>query len=86
MKSMIGGRRRKALPLPLELLGVLEWRRDAFERKFGRPPMPGEPLFFDPEAEEPRRLRSDARRAAQAQLLALTGMSEKVVADFVARY
>lgn len=77
------GRRRKAPPMSLELIGVLEYRRDLFERKFGRPPQPGEPLFFDPEAEEPRRLSTEARRRALAHVLALTGLSEGMAADFV---
>lgn len=84
--SKIGGRRHKGPPMSLELIGVLEYRRDLFERKFGRPPEPGEPLFFDPEADEPRRMPSEARREALAAVLALSGLSEKVAADFVARW
>jgi hypothetical protein len=29
---------------------------EAFRRKFGREPGPGDPLFFDPDAEVPRRI------------------------------
>lgn len=86
MKAKTGGKRRKAMPMTLELLGVLEARRAEFERKFGRPPQPGEPLFFDPEAEVPRRLPREGRRAALATVLALSGMPEQVVSDFVANY
>lgn len=81
-----GGKRPKGLPMSLELIGVLEYRRDLFERKFGRPPLPGEPLFFDPEALEPRRMAAEARRQALANVLALTGLSEKMAADFVSRW
>jgi hypothetical protein len=86
MKTKIDNRRRKPFPMSLELLGVLEVRRTEFERKFGRPPRRGEPLFFDPEAEVPRRLASPARCAALANVLTLSGMPEFVVADFVANY
>jgi hypothetical protein len=85
MQSKIGGKRRKALPMTLELIGVLEHRRGLFERKFGRPPRPGEPLFFDPHAHEPRRLPPEARRQVLANVLALTGMPEHQAADFIDR-
>jgi hypothetical protein len=39
---------------PLE---ILEDQRKAFEKKFCRPPGPGDPLFFDPTADEPTKLR-----------------------------
>lgn len=35
---------------------LLEEHRQAFREKFGREPGPGDPVFFDPDADEPRRL------------------------------
>jgi hypothetical protein len=35
------------------LLKVTSHRFKAFVHKFGRPPMPDEPLFFDPESDRP---------------------------------
>ncbi|WP_173980469.1 hypothetical protein [Magnetospirillum sp. UT-4] len=58
----------------LELIGVLELRRDLFERRFGRPPQPGEPLFFDPNSEQPRRMDEEGRRRAMAELDALCNL------------
>jgi hypothetical protein len=72
--------------MSLELIGILEYRRDLFERTFGRPPRPGEPLFFDPEASEPRRMPPEARRQAMANVLALAGLSETLARDFVGRW
>lgn len=86
MKTKIGSRRKIAVPMTLEFIGVLEHRRVEFERKFGRPPQPGEPLFFDPEAAVPRRLSPKALRQAMANVLMLSGMPEQVVAEFVANY
>lgn len=40
-----------------------------FEEKFGRPPGPEDPLFFDPEATEPRRLAPDGIRESTTSLL-----------------
>lgn len=81
---MTAAKRRKALSL--ELRGVLEHRISLFERKFGRPPHPGEPLFFDPEAEVPTRLTGDARREMEGHVLALTGMSPRDVVAVVASW
>ncbi|MBI2235601.1 MAG: hypothetical protein HYU60_01350 [Magnetospirillum sp.] len=83
MKAKPVGGRRSAVPLSLELLGVLEARRLEFERKFGRPPRRGEPLFFDPDAAQPLRLPLAARRAALATVLRLSGQPDHVVAEFV---
>ena len=84
MKAKPVGGRRNAVPLSLELLGVLEARRLEFERKFGRPPRRGEPLFFDPESPQPRRLPAADRRAALAVVLRLSGHPDHVVARFMA--
>lgn len=72
--------------MSLELIGVLEHRRAEFERKFGRPPGPGEPLFFDPAAEVPRRLPCEGRSRAQDEVVALTGLSAAAAATLVARW
>ncbi|MEH6377238.1 hypothetical protein V7793_23340 [Streptomyces sp. KLMMK] len=42
-----------------ELKGALKSQRDAFREKFGRDPGPGDPLFFDPDADEPTRLTKE---------------------------
>ena len=84
--SKLMGRRFKRPPMSLELIGILEYRRDLFERTFGRPPHPGEPLFFDPDALEPRRMAPEARRQAMANVLALAGLSETLAAEFVTRW
>lgn len=79
--SKFAGKRLKRPPMSLELIGVLEYRRDLFERTFGRPPRPGEPLFFDPDAREPRRMPAEARRQAMANVMALSGLSETLAVD-----
>ncbi|WP_432060681.1 hypothetical protein [Streptomyces sp. S1] len=43
-------------PLGQELKEGLESQLDFFREKFGREPGPGDPLFFDPDADEPTRL------------------------------
>lgn len=77
------GKRRAALLMSLELLGILEYRRTLFERKFGRPPRRGEPLFFDPLADQPTRLPPSARVQALAEVAALAGLAEPFAAEMV---
>lgn len=86
MKNRHGAQRRREPPMTLELIGLLEYRRTEFERKFGRPPVPGEPLFFDPEADEPRRLLDDQARDAERAVVALTGLPVKMAASLVAKW
>lgn len=76
-----GKRRKSALPMSLELIGVLEYQQDLFERKFGRPPRPGEPLFFDPDCEHPRRLHPEARRRKLEVVAALAGLPQAALAE-----
>lgn len=86
MKNKNGNKRYKAPPMSLELIGVLEHRRAEFERKFGRQPKRGEPLFFDPDAQEPRRLPREGARRACLLVAELTGLPQKVAADLVGRW
>jgi hypothetical protein len=43
-----------SIPIPPALQGMLTEQRQMFTEKFGRPPGPDDPLFFDPEQETPR--------------------------------
>ncbi|MFD7894027.1 hypothetical protein [Streptomyces sp. NPDC059743] len=42
-----------------ELKVAMDGQLDAFREKFGREPGPGDPLFFDPDADEPTRLTKE---------------------------
>lgn len=46
-----------------------------FEEKFGRPPGPSDPVFFDPDADEPRPLRMDGARETTVAMLKAAGIS-----------
>ena len=47
-------RQKRPLRLDPEAVDILEKQRLAFRQKFGRDPGPGDPVFFDPDADEPR--------------------------------
>jgi len=44
----------KSIPLSPELATGIQEQFQRFTEKFGRPPGPDDPLFFDPSADEPR--------------------------------
>jgi hypothetical protein len=55
-------RRRKkggtSIVMPADVREALERQQQAFRAKFGRDPGPGDPLFFDPDADEPIQISS----------------------------
>ncbi len=61
--------RKQAIPVTPEMAQILERRRQQFREKFGRAPGPTDPIFFDPNASEPRPL--DPERVEQAVLHAM---------------
>jgi hypothetical protein len=63
---LIHGRQR-CICFRCSLLGVIRQRFEAFRQKFGRPPGPQDPLFFDPRADLP--VLAD-REVIREQLLA----------------
>ncbi|MGW3291048.1 hypothetical protein ACWDR3_41085 [Streptomyces sp. NPDC001002] len=48
---------------------AMEGQRAAFEEKFGLSPGPDDPVFFDPEADEPRPLPQDALHRVMDEVL-----------------
>lgn len=46
----------KSIPMTPEVQEVMEIQFAAFRKKFGRDPRPDDPIFFDPDADEPREL------------------------------
>jgi hypothetical protein len=49
-------RKSRVVKMGDELRQALEQQRDRFRQKFGRDPGPNDPVFFDPDADEPRPL------------------------------
>jgi hypothetical protein len=51
--------RRRTVRLDARQRELLERQREAFRAKFGRDPGPEDPVFFDPQADDPRPLDED---------------------------
>lgn len=50
----------KRIEIPAELAPILRGQRGRFRAKFGRAPGPNDPIFFDPNDDEPRPLNIHA--------------------------
>jgi hypothetical protein len=65
----------KIVRIDPDAAAALEAQLRRFEDKFGRPPGPGDPIFFDPDADEPRPLQSTGMETATVAVLEAAGIS-----------
>jgi len=65
----------KIMRLDPDAADALQSQRRRFEDKFGRPPGPDDPLFFDPDAAEPQPLPATGMETATVAMLEAAGIS-----------
>lgn len=70
---------RSAQALDPSDAGTVEEQARLFEEKFGRPPGPDDPLFFDPDAEEPSELSVEQVAAAAEEAYRSMGLSDYTI-------
>lgn len=61
--------RSHRVPLSPQMMEVLEQQRELFRQKFGRDPRPEEPVFFNPEADQPEFLSMSVIESATVEFL-----------------
>ena len=67
--SRISTREADLVSVPPGAVSALQAQRRAFEEKFGRPPGPDDPIFFDPDSDEPAELSLiEAERSSTAMM------------------
>lgn len=76
-KGSSSGQQTRVVKLAPPVLAALKAQRTAFRKKFGRDPGPGDPVFFDPDADVPTEI-SEARLRAEI-LEALEGLPPQIV-------
>jgi len=64
----------KVIRVDPDEMAVLEAQRRRFEEKFGRPPGPGDPMFFDPDADQPQPVSPLGLEAATVGMLEAAGI------------
>ena len=67
--------RSKVIRLGQDGAAMIEAQRRFFEEKFGRPPGPDDPLFFDPDADEPQPMSLPGVETATVSMLEAAGIS-----------
>ena len=68
-------REGKVIRLGQDGAAMIEAQRRFFEEKFGRPPGPDDPLFFDPDADEPQPMSLPGVETATVGMLEAAGIS-----------
>jgi hypothetical protein len=53
----------RKIKLHPDALEAIKWQLEEFRRKFGREPGPTDPIFFDPDADEPQFMDADKMQA-----------------------
>ena len=73
---------RGAVPLALEAVAALKDLREAFIRKFGRPPGRDDPVYFDPDADIPRPMPLDRTHRETRKLFIASGAPPEIIYAF----
>lgn len=66
-------------PVGDELVAGLKAQRVAFEEKFGRPPGPTDPIFFDPDADTPQMMSMVSVESAMVGAMQTAGISDEYI-------
>ncbi len=77
-----GGRRhrsRREVPITPDVEEALLRQREAFIEKFGREPGPDDPVFFDPDADEPRELDLERYENDLAEAMTAAGIDPRLI-------
>lgn len=74
--------KKRKIKLDPETAALVERQLVLFRKKFGREPGPGDPLFFDPDADQPRRLQVEPFEADMARRLKEAGVRPEIIYAF----
>jgi integrase len=76
---MVKIRRKRSVPMDEQTRELLDAQRDAFRVKFGREPGPNDPVFFDPDADEPRPIEAEAVTTAVIRAMEEAGIHPRLI-------
>lgn len=69
----------RVVPMNDEALEAMKRQKEAFQKKFGREPGPGDPLFFDPRKDEPVPIDEDYVKGEIVAAMKKAGISPEYV-------
>jgi len=72
-------KRARTIPLSPETRKLLECQLERFRQKFGREPGPGDPIFFDPDADEPQPIDEAVINAEMVSAMQAAGVPPSLI-------
>ena len=72
-------KKRGARSETIRLDKLLQEQQDAFRKKFGRDPGPDDPVFFDPDKDEPTQVSMDTAAAEVMATMKKTGTRPELI-------
>jgi len=64
----------KKIPLNPEAVNAIKHQLEAFEKKFGRPPGPDDPIFFDPDSDIPETITQEKLDTLMMEVMDAAGL------------
>jgi hypothetical protein len=74
--------KKRQVKLDPEGAAIVRRQIEQFRKKFGRDPGPGDPLFFDPDADHPRRLQLEPLEAGMVRTMKDAGIRPEIIYAF----
>jgi integrase len=74
--------KKREVKVDRETMKALEQQKELFREKFGREPGPGDPIFFDPDADTPIPLDEDLIRTDITKAMASAGIDPALIYAF----
>ena len=73
---------KREVEVERKTMKALEDQKELFQKKFGREPGPGDPIFFDPDADTPIPLDEDVIRTGITKAMASAGIDPALIYAF----
>jgi hypothetical protein len=73
----------RKIPVAPKLRNILDQQRVAFVQKFGREPGPGDPILFDPNADQPTPFSEDQLNRSMTEGLLLMQVPHRFIYGFL---
>jgi hypothetical protein len=73
----------RKIPVTPEFRNIMDKQRAAFSKKFGREPGPGDPILFDPNADQPTPFSEDQLNRSMTEGLLLMQVPHRFIYGFL---
>lgn len=77
--TVVNGQVMRSVPMTSEAKDVLRKQEERFIKKFGRPPGPEDPIFFDEDAATPMPMNMRGYREAVVEAMKVAGVPDELI-------